>query len=116
MFRLHESDKQYRNGDSGPKYLMQGPRMNFAVMRLKPGENFNAHYHGVMEENFYVLEGELEVVVDGRPQRLGVGDFIHVEPKEIHYLRNPGAAPVKFIAALSPYQQSDKTEVENYTY
>ena len=32
MFIVNESEKEYRFGNSGPKYLMKGPRMNFAVV------------------------------------------------------------------------------------
>ena len=55
MYIVNEMDKEYRFGDSGPKYLMKGPRMNFAVVRFNPGQDFPAHYHNVMEENFYIL-------------------------------------------------------------
>ncbi len=54
MFVLDEKEKDYRFGDSGPKYLMKGPRSNFAVVRFNPGQDFPAHYHEIMEENFYV--------------------------------------------------------------
>ena len=56
MYVMHEDDKEYRFGNSGPKYLMKGPRMNFALVQFNPGEDFPAHYHNVMEENFYILE------------------------------------------------------------
>ena len=52
MFVLDEKEKDYRFGDSGPKYLMKGPRSNFAVVRFNPGQDFPAHYHEIMEENF----------------------------------------------------------------
>lgn len=36
MYIVNEEDKEYRFGDSGPKYLMKGPRMNFALVRSRP--------------------------------------------------------------------------------
>lgn len=116
MFLTSESENEYRFGDSGPKYLMRGPRSNFAVVQLQPGQDFKAHYHDVMEENFFILEGEVEVVVDGAIYPLKQGDFFHVEPGEIHYLINRASTPVKMTATLAPYRESDKTDVENYTY
>lgn len=65
MFIVDEKDREYRFGDSGPKYLMKGPRMNFAVVQFMPGQDFKAHYHNIMEEDFYILEGEIDIVVDG---------------------------------------------------
>ena len=55
MYIVNEEDKEYRFGDSGPKYLMKGPRMNFALVQFQAGQDFKAHYHNVMEENFYIL-------------------------------------------------------------
>ncbi|MDR2552839.1 MAG: cupin domain-containing protein [Treponema sp.] len=113
MFIVDEKDREYRFGDHGPKYLMQGPRMNFALVQFMPGQDFRAHYHDVMEENFYILEGTVTIVVDETVHILGPGQFIHVEPKEVHYVVNNFSAPVRMISSLAPYQQVDKTEVEN---
>ena len=99
MYIVNENEKEYRFGDSGPKYLMKGPRMNFAVVQFMPGQDFKAHYHNVMEENFFILEGRIDI-----------------EPSEIHYCINNYDTPVKMISTLAPYQESDKVEVDNYTY
>ena len=116
MYIVNEEDKEYRFGDSGPKYLMKGPRMNFAVVRFLPGEDFQAHYHNVMEENFFILEGKVDIVVDGKKNTLSVGDFIHIEPGEVHYVKNAYDAPVKMVSALAPFQEVDKVSVENPVY
>jgi quercetin dioxygenase-like cupin family protein len=113
MFIIDEKDREYRNGENGPKYLMQGPRMSFAVVQFMPGEDFPAHYHEVMEENFYILEGSLTIFVDKVPHTLGKGQFIHIEPGETHYLVNQSDAPVKMTAALAPFKEKDKVEVES---
>ena len=76
MFIVNESEKEYRFGNSGPKYLMKGPRMNFAVVQFQPGEDFKAHYHNIMEEDFFILEGEIDIVVDGTVHHLKQGDLI----------------------------------------
>ena len=44
MFVIKENEREYRFGDSGPKYLMRGPRSNFAVVKFNPGQDFPAHY------------------------------------------------------------------------
>jgi len=113
MFIIDEKDKEYRFGDHGPKYLMQGPRMNFAIVQFMPGHDFRAHYHKIMEENFYILEGSVTIVVDGTPHVLGSGQFIHIEPGEVHYLINKSSSVVRMVASLAPYQESDKIEVDN---
>lgn len=116
MFIINENEREYRFGDSGPKYLMKGPRMNFALVQFQGGEDFKAHYHNVMEEDFFILEGEVDIVVDGTVHHLTEGDLIHIEPTEIHYVINRGDKPVKMISTLAPYTDPDKVEVEDYKF
>jgi len=113
MFIVDEKDREYRFGDSGPKYLMQGPRMNFAIVQFMPGQDFRAHYHNVMEENFYILEGTVTIVVDGKVHDLSPGQFIHIEPLEVHYVINRSASVIRMVSSLAPFQASDKVEVDN---
>ena len=116
MFVINENEREYRFGDSGPKYILKGPRMNYALVQFQAGQDFPAHYHNVMEENFFILEGEVDIVVDGKVNHLKEGDFIHIEPGEIHYVINKSDAKIKMVSTLAPYQEVDKVEVENYTY
>ncbi|MCL2210565.1 MAG: cupin domain-containing protein [Treponema sp.] len=113
MLIIDEKDKKFRFGDSGPKYLMQGPRMNFALVQFMPGQDFQAHYHEVMEENFFVLEGTVTIYVNGTPHELNAGQFINIEPGEIHYVVNKSSSIVRMTAALAPFKDSDKVETEN---
>jgi len=113
MFIVDEKDKEYRFKDSGPKYLMQGPRSNFALVQFMPGQDFRAHYHQVMEENFFILEGTVTIVVDGTAHTLTAGQLIHIEPNEVHYVINQSSAVVRMVSTLAPYQQVDKVEVDN---
>ena len=113
MYIVDEKDKEYRFGDSGPKYMVQGPRLNFAIVQFHPGQDFQAHYHSVMEENFFILEGTITIVVDGIPHDVHPGQLIHIEPNEVHYVINRSSSVVRMIAALAPYQDSDKVEVDN---
>ena len=107
MYIVNENEREYRFGDSGPKYLMKGPRSNFALVAFNPGQDFKAHYHNVMEENFFILEGEIDIVVDGVVNHLKAGDLIHI---------NNYDKPMKMISTLAPYTNPDKVDVENYTY
>ena len=104
MYIVDEKDREYRFGDSGPKYLMKGPRMNFALVQFMPGQDF------------YILEGEIDIVVDGVVNHMYPGQMIHIEPGEVHYCKNSYDKPIKMISTLAPFQEVDKVEVENYTY
>lgn len=116
MFVVNEKNFEYRFGDSGPKYLMKGPRMNYALVQFQPGQDFQAHYHNVMEENFYILEGKVDIVVDGVCHTLSEGDFIHIEPGEVHYVKNAYDQQVKMVSTLAPFQEVDKVNVDNPVY
>lgn len=116
MYVVNEKDFEFRNGDSGPKYLMRGPRMNYALVQFQPGQDFQAHYHNIMEENFYVLQGKVDIVVDGKVNVLEPGDFIHIEPGEVHYVNNPYDETLLMVSTLAPYEEVDKVEVDNPSY
>ncbi|MDD3212509.1 MAG: cupin domain-containing protein [Eubacteriales bacterium] len=96
--------------------MMKGPRMNFAIVQFQAGQDFKAHYHNVMEENFFILEGEVDIVVDGVTHHLTPGQLIHIEPSEVHYVVNHSNAPVKMISTLAPFMDPDKVEVDHYEY
>lgn len=110
MFRVNESEKEYRFGDSGPKYLIRGPRLSCGVVVLKAGQDFKAHYHKHMEENFFILEGELDIYVDDKLVKAQKGDLVHVEPNEKHYLINNSSESAKAVFALAPFTENDKYE------
>lgn len=113
MYKFNEIEREYRSGDNGPKYLMKGPRASFGVVIIKAGDDFANHLHNIMEENFYILEGELEFYIDGQKLIASVGDYIHVEPNEAHYIRNMGTCDAKAVFCLAPYHDSDKIPLEN---
>ncbi|SDY12299.1 cupin domain-containing protein [Eubacterium barkeri] len=103
MYYTHETEHDYRHGDHGPKYLMMGPKSNFGIVRLRPGDQVSPHHHGVMEENFYILDGQVTITIDGNPRIYGPGDFIHLDSGEVHSLSNAGDIPARFIVVTNPY-------------
>ncbi len=112
MFIIDEKDNDYRFGDSGPKYLMKGPRSNFAIVQFQAGQDFKAHYHNIMEENFYILEGEVDIEVDGVVHHLSKGQMIHIDPTEVHYVINRSNNVVRMVSTLAPFEEIDKIEVD----
>ncbi len=68
---------------------------------LAPGRRASArHRHTDREEAFYVLSGELRLMVDDRAIDLRAGDFASLAPSASHFhtLVNAGASPVEFLA------------------
>jgi mannose-6-phosphate isomerase-like protein (cupin superfamily) len=110
---INENSKEYRFKDSGPKYLMRGPNIDFGIVRLNPGENFPNHMHEVIEEDFYILEGKVEFTINKSEVFIAeAGDFVHVPPKHSHFLKNVGEVPVKAVFVKAPFDPKDKINVD----
>lgn len=111
--KIHESEVEYRfDGISGPKYLMRGPRSDFGMVVLMPGEDFQTHYHRTIEENFFTLEGSIDIYINGTMWTLETGVFCHVPPMNPHYLINRGDVPWKAVFVKAPYDPKDKVNVD----
>ena len=58
-----------------------------AVTDLKAGEVAAAHTHADMQEGFYVIEGKLDIVLDGVVEHCKAEDFVWVPCGVSHELR-----------------------------
>lgn len=108
MQRVNEKEQAYRKGDSGPKYLMRGPRIEWGVIRLKPGEEMGRHGHREVEETFYFIDGAPTILVNGAPMRVREGDAFRLEAGEMHNIVNDTPAPIRVIFIKTPYLPEDK--------
>lgn len=114
MIVNNEKDFEFRHGDSGPKYFMKGPHSSFGICRVLPGQIMDAHKHAKMEENFYVLEGSPTFIIDGKTIVGKPGDFIHMEPGEVHKIVNESSEPCLYVINTSPFfPEGDKILVED---
>jgi quercetin dioxygenase-like cupin family protein len=73
-------------------------------MRMPAGNGVPPHTER-NREAFYVLDGVLEVAVDGEPRRLGAGEFLAIEPGTLHSLHNPGPSWVHALTWVAPGRQ-----------
>lgn len=60
------------------------------------------HMHHREDEAFWVLEGELEVVVGESTFRAGAGSFAHLPKCVLHSYRNTGDGPARFLTLMVP--------------
>lgn len=58
-----------------------------AITDLKAGEIAETHVHEDMQEGFYVLSGELDIVMDGEIEHCKAEDFVYVKCGISHELR-----------------------------
>ncbi len=78
-------------------FLLQGNIHHIAVGGRSDG---NIAHSG--EEVGYVLEGEIELTVDGRRYRVKAGDSFHFRSELPHGYRNVGAKPARIIWINTP--------------
>jgi len=112
MQKVNENDKEYRHGDSGPKYLFRGPKIDWGVILLKPGQKLGAHYHNEVQETFFFLEGTPLVVVNDEEIRVKVGDAFMMDCKDRHNIINDTDKDTKMVFIKCPYMPRDKVDCE----
>ena len=112
MQRIKESEQPFRAGAlSGVKYLMRGPRIDWGVILLLPGEKLGGHYHHEVEETFYILEGEGSLIVNDSETPAVPGDVLRMEVQDRHSIRNTGDKPLKLVFIKCPYLPDDKVDI-----
>jgi mannose-6-phosphate isomerase-like protein (cupin superfamily) len=88
------------------------PNLGVAWVEIDPRAASPAHYHKVMSEVYYIIEGAAIMTLDGKEQSVGPGDCISIAPGVVHAIRNDGDTVVRFVCATSPsYHEDDDFEV-----
>jgi quercetin dioxygenase-like cupin family protein len=72
------------------------------------GGGAGPHFHKEHVDSFYVLEGELEVTVDGETKRLRPGEFVHAPPHAVHAFENASGERVRFLNVHAPGMRFDE--------
>jgi quercetin dioxygenase-like cupin family protein len=60
------------------------------------------HIHHREDEAFWVLEGELEVLVGEDRFKAGAGSFVHLPKGVLHSYQNVGTGPARFLTLMVP--------------
>ena len=108
MQKVNEFDLEYRDGDHGVKYLMRGPKTDWGVILMQPGDRLGAHYHNEVEETFYLVDGSCQFTVNDVVHDAVAGDVFRLEPTDRHDIWNNSDADIKFIFIKCPYLPKDK--------
>ncbi len=110
MRKVHENDFEYRNKDSGIKYLMRGPSIDWGVILIKPGDSMGeeAHGHNIIDETFYFVEGDGVISIDDKDYQASQGSVFLCEQKEMHNIRNESDKPIKVVFIKGEYKPDDK--------
>lgn len=104
---------EYRHGDHGPAYLIQGPTSDIGVLRLRAGDDMPNHYHRHCDESFIVIEGAVTLWVNCTDRyNLTVGDVYRCAPGELHYFVNETDEPMRLVFIKSPKSDGDTITID----
>jgi mannose-1-phosphate guanylyltransferase/mannose-6-phosphate isomerase len=76
--------------DTGPGYAVKR-------IRVTPGGRLSLQRHQHREERWTIVGGEALVTLGERQIRVTTGQSVHIGPREIHRIENPGQETVVFI-------------------
>lgn len=111
MQRVNEFELAYRGGDRGVKYIMRGPRLDWGVILMRPGDKLSPHYHAQVEETFYVVRGRGTIHTGDVAHALIPGDAYRMEPGEGHEIECGSDAELKLVFIKTPYLPDDKVDL-----
>lgn len=79
------------------------------LITLQPGQRGRIHRHARQEEVFVVLEGILDLVVEGETHELAAGGAARVAPEPRRQLvaRGPGRTVILALGSASPHEGRD---------
>jgi quercetin dioxygenase-like cupin family protein len=100
---------------TGPAYWGPGDRYTFLVTGeesggayfameayVPPGGGPPPHIHTREDETFYVLEGQIEVLLGEETVVAGSGDFVNVPRGTVHCFRNAGTETARLVLTFAP--------------
>jgi uncharacterized cupin superfamily protein len=67
-----------------------------------PGWDTGSHFHSAIEEQFYVIDGELELRAGDRLVVGRAGTFVAVPPGTAHGFANRGSLPARMLLVVTP--------------
>ncbi|NVM27471.1 MAG: cupin domain-containing protein [Candidatus Helarchaeota archaeon] len=85
-------------------------KLDFGVAFFQPDQQVKKHVHEKVEEIFYVIEGEIILLLD-KDQKfvLKKGQVAYIPPKQGHALQNRSRKIAKLVIVKSPSIPTNKT-------
>ncbi len=76
--------------------------ISMADIVIPPGVQVQPHYHIVLEEHYFIMEGEGEMEIGDSKQLLKAGDAVVILPRERHTITNHTDQPLKMLVTCVP--------------
>jgi quercetin dioxygenase-like cupin family protein len=70
--------------------------------RGPPGQGPPPHVHRREDEAFYVIEGTILFVADGRETRAGAGGYVYLPRGSVHRFQNIGEGDARMLVLVAP--------------
>ena len=106
MSAFPAADVEYNLGGSRTRILVSGAQTSNAYcvleMQSPAGRATPAHRHENEDETLLMLEGELDVIVDGAQQRLVAGSTVVLSRGTRHQLINAGTQAARYLVICAP--------------
>jgi mannose-6-phosphate isomerase-like protein (cupin superfamily) len=83
---------------------------SLAEARVPVGCRTQRHYHKVLEELYFILEGAGEIELDGERRTVGPGDAILIPPGTWHTIM--ATEPLRFLCCCAPPYAHEDTYLE----
>ena len=84
-----------------------------SIAELAAGGVLHPHVHS-HEEGFYILSGEVVVVIAGVPCHLGPGDYGAVKVGTAHAMRAVGGKPIRWLQMAAPQPKPPGAERDTF--
>jgi mannose-6-phosphate isomerase-like protein (cupin superfamily) len=114
VIRAADSDAEHYtwgpSGNSDAWYLVRTPELHIIEELMPPGASETAHHHVHARQFFYVLAGELTLVLSHQPHTLRPHEGLEIAPGEVHRAINRGAEPVRFLVTSQPPSHGDRID------
>jgi mannose-6-phosphate isomerase-like protein (cupin superfamily) len=91
-------------------YLVRTPDLNIIEERIPPGAFEMPHHHAHARQFFFVLAGELTLIVDGIDHTLHPYQGLEIAPGQRHQAINHSATPVRFLVTSNPPSHGDRID------
>ncbi len=84
MLKVINTDFNFEDERGSIVQLIHQGYKQINVITSKKGVFRGGHYHKENEEAFYIVSGELNVVVNGEEYHFSAGDFFGIEAYDMH--------------------------------
>ncbi len=93
-------------------HLVKAAGLSVIAERMPGGTAEVRHWHARARQFFFVIDGALEMEVEGEIHDLPHGTGLEIPPGLAHQARNVGSGETNFLVISSPPHQGDRREPE----